>query len=1128
MATRLRGTLVDGLNKPIVNATVALLAKGNSLLVLSGSEAIFKTSATGTYDITVQTGYYKVIIGPQGSEPYKAGEIAIYADSKEGTLNNYLTSWAPEELTPEVIAQVKDLVAQAETAKNASAASATKSEQERVKAETAAQNAVNTANGMKASIGLTTAPRHVPDITVEPTAFLGFIRIVRSTTVGYPDIASSENVLAGFVTAMDGTPGYVGVFVGDFTGTVYTYRWTKNVGAVWWKQVNYSTVNRYSQLNAETNFTNQLGNAKVLIDNNKVWGAYDNDNKRYIPLAIAQGGTGAVNVNDALENFGLGRNSAPRFKHLDLDNASNSTQAASGILNGYLRDSSGVQRTKHRLYSEIKSDGKAWLTMQIYSDESTQKTLGYNIDGDFQIVRNFIGQSLQLSDLTTTHKNLQIDRFKQLSSGTRVYGGPADERYFEVHTGAWGVYNVTENKWIPLAISQGGTGAVTVADAKKNLLIPDGGLDTATRVDKPAGAEDNKYYPIIISQPSGYDGSYLTEIEMTTPSRSASQSPNCNILRAWVRSAGWGDKGTVGFANFFAYDSKEVAILCIRGTTKGQYPHNAVYVKGDAFPVYIRKTVGSRITVPTADWSADASASDKCIYKWGITGDQDGVGDEYGCRNILDFVKGLNGFYCNDYFRDAGGNAYLKDGMNYGGDIKLQVRKLEINGNLTAGNAITAFGPTVANNTFVSQLTNADASQALHQSEFRAGESGGQIVVRDMTSSANHKFFNFNLDGSFSPPNGLLSSTGVDWNSQINTVNKFYGIAGQVNSAENNVVYGGIHVGFSGNYAFQLAGRNNKASFRTFEAGTPGPWMRLITDQYADFKVPIFANKNGEAITIKSTVADNSESGYIAGRNNANARLWYIGKSGPQETVVIRNDMNGNQILLRDGAGDISLDTKDGNKVVYANASNFRLVNSNGKYTRLVTSGTSTHAISMDNWGTTTRPTVFECKYEDPSTSANVSWIFYGQVNTDGSRVFQVNGSVNCVTLNQSSDRDLKDNIKPIKDATNALRKMNGYTYTLKEDGLPYAGVIAQEVMEALPEAVSSFTKHEYMEGQDEDGNDTRYDFGKRYLSVDYSAVTGLLVQVCREADDRISKLETEVEELKKLVATLVNKEPLP
>jgi hypothetical protein len=198
MTTRLRGTLVDGLNKPIVNATVALLAKGNSLLVLSGSEAIFKTSATGTYDITVQTGYYKVIIGPQGSEPYKAGEIAIYADSKEGTLNNYLTSWAPEDLTPEVIAQVKDLVSQAETAKNASAASATKSEQERVKAETAAQNAVNTANGMKASIGLTNNPRDCPDISGNPSSFLGFLRIMEGA-IGWPSVASGERYLSGFI-----------------------------------------------------------------------------------------------------------------------------------------------------------------------------------------------------------------------------------------------------------------------------------------------------------------------------------------------------------------------------------------------------------------------------------------------------------------------------------------------------------------------------------------------------------------------------------------------------------------------------------------------------------------------------------------------------------------------------------------------------------------------------------------------------------------------------------------------------------------------------------------------------------------------------------------------------------------
>ena len=114
MATRLYGILMDGLGKPIINATVALLAKGNTITVLNGSEAIFRTDGEGAYNVTVQAGHYKVIIGPQGIEPYKAGEIVIYSDSPEGSLNGYLINWAPEELTPDVIKQVQQLVANSE------------------------------------------------------------------------------------------------------------------------------------------------------------------------------------------------------------------------------------------------------------------------------------------------------------------------------------------------------------------------------------------------------------------------------------------------------------------------------------------------------------------------------------------------------------------------------------------------------------------------------------------------------------------------------------------------------------------------------------------------------------------------------------------------------------------------------------------------------------------------------------------------------------------------------------------------------------------------------------------------------------------------------------------------------
>ena len=132
----------------------------------------------------------------------------------------------------------------------------------------------------------------------------------------------------------------------------------------------------------------------------------------------------------------------------------------------------------------------------------------------------------------------------------------------------------------------------------------------------------------------------------------------------------------------------------------------------------------------------------------------------------------------------------------------------------------------------------------------------------------------------------------------------------------------------------------------------------------------------------------------------------------------------------------------------------------------------------------------------------------------------EVSGNITCQTLHQSSDRDLKDNIQVIGEATELIRKMNGYTYTLKENGLPYAGVIAQEVMEALPEAVGSFTRYgEELQGPTVDGNELREE--TRYLNVDYAAVTGLLVQVARETDNRVTELEEENASLKANIAAM-------
>ncbi|EEW2233485.1 hypothetical protein F9575_07450 [Escherichia coli] len=210
------------------------------------------------------------------------------------------------------------------------------------------------------------------------------------------------------------------------------------------------------------------------------------------------------------------------------------------------------------------------------------------------------------------------------------------------------------------------------------------------------------------------------------------------------------------------------------------------------------------------------------------------------------------------------------------------------------------------------------------------------------------------------------------------------------------------------------------------------------------------------------------------------------------------------------------------NLKVINNATFTRIYNYDSAFSKrlgLNTSGTVSKDAEIYLWGESTRPTVLEFKLKEPGTNTTCKWLFYGQLNADDTAQLQVNGAVNCTTVNQSSDRDLKDNIQVIGDATEAIRKMNGYTYTLKENGLPYAGVIAQEVMEALPEAVGSFTHYgEALQGPTIDGNELREE--TRYLNVDYAAVTGLLVQVARETDGRVTALEEENITLRKNLAT--------
>jgi len=144
---------------------------------------------------------------------------------------------------------------------------------------------------------------------------------------------------------------------------------------------------------------------------------------------------------------------------------------------------------------------------------------------------------------------------------------------------------------------------------------------------------------------------------------------------------------------------------------------------------------------------------------------------------------------------------------------------------------------------------------------------------------------------------------------------------------------------------------------------------------------------------------------------------------------------------------------------------------------------------------------------------------------------FTTQGNISCVSLTQTSDADKKDDIATINDARAKIRLLRGVTYILKDTGMPSAGVIAQELMQVLPEAIGSvfddYDQYESVEEPyevetfDENGEaitvtETRVvtrlkrarDDTKRSYTVDYAAVTGLVLQTAVELDQAVTALE--------------------
>ena len=108
------------------------------------------------------------------------------------------------------------------------------------------------------------------------------------------------------------------------------------------------------------------------------------------------------------------------------------------------------------------------------------------------------------------------------------------------------------------------------------------------------------------------------------------------------------------------------------------------------------------------------------------------------------------------------------------------------------------------------------------------------------------------------------------------------------------------------------------------------------------------------------------------------------------------------------------------------------------------------------------------------------------------------NGNLNATgTVTSNSDIKLKDNINTIENALEKVNQLRGVSFTRNDNEDKeklHIGVIAQEVEQIIPEVV--ITNNEIK-------------------SVAYGNLVGILIEAVKELNDKVDKLNTEVNDLK-------------
>ncbi|ENF9605275.1 prophage tail fiber N-terminal domain-containing protein [Salmonella enterica] len=106
------GTLQDGAGHPVADCNIILKALNTTNAVIMTTTASVGTNA-GQYRIDALPGRYEVTLAVETWPPQKVGVINVYADSPDGSLNDFLTAVSGDYLMPDVMKRFEELTKQA-------------------------------------------------------------------------------------------------------------------------------------------------------------------------------------------------------------------------------------------------------------------------------------------------------------------------------------------------------------------------------------------------------------------------------------------------------------------------------------------------------------------------------------------------------------------------------------------------------------------------------------------------------------------------------------------------------------------------------------------------------------------------------------------------------------------------------------------------------------------------------------------------------------------------------------------------------------------------------------------------------------------------------------------------------